>query len=222
MSDTLSRKDLTEKHPDKRLWRSMDELQQTPEFREMLTLEFPDAVDTWEDGPSRRNFLKIMGASLALAGVGVGAGGCTKRPKERIVPYVRQPEDLIPGRPLFFATAYTFRGYARGILVESHEGRPTKIEGNELHPASLGATDAIGQAHVLNLYDPDRSQTVTRFGDVSSWAAFINAVGQDLDARRSQGGRGLYVLTENFPSPTLAAQMQAMLKALPNAKWHQY
>src|SRR5437868_14434837 len=107
MSHSLFRKDLPQKHSSARLWRSLDELASTDEFREMLTLECPDAIDTWEDGPSRRNFLKVMAASLALAGVG-SAVGCVKRPEEKIVPYVRQPEELVPGRPLFFATAYTF------------------------------------------------------------------------------------------------------------------
>src|SRR5438067_2298427 len=124
MSGLIDRKNLK-----MRQWRSLDELAQTPEFREMIEREFPDAASEWDSeadaGASRRSFLKVMAASLALAGVGV-AGGCTKRPHEEIVPYVRQPEDLVPGRPLFFATAYTFRGMARGILVESHEGRPTK------------------------------------------------------------------------------------------------
>src|SRR5207249_79028 len=113
-----------------RYWRSLDELAQTPQFREMIAKEFPDHVGELEDGPSRRNFLKYMAASLALAGL---TTSCTRRPTQQIVPYVRQPEEMIPGKPLFFATACTFGGYARGILVESHEGRPTKIEGNPDH-----------------------------------------------------------------------------------------
>src|SRR5205823_1751143 len=123
-------------------------------------------------------------------------------PEEKIVPYVRQPEELVLGRPMFFATTYTFRGHARGILVESHEGRPTKIEGNPDHPASLGATDAIGQAHVLGLYDPDRSQTVTRSGDVSDFNSFITEITAELEKRRGDGGRGIYILAESFTSPT--------------------
>src|SRR5437773_8447208 len=149
-----------------RLWRSLDELAQTPAFEEMVHREFPDSASEWTDGPSRRNFLKLMGASLALAGI--AGTGCYKKPEEKIVPYVRQPEELIPGQPLFFASAIFFGGYARGVLVESHEGRPTKIEGNPDHPASVGATDAVTQASLLNLYDPDRSPTVTRNGEVSN------------------------------------------------------
>ena len=222
MSDTLSRKDLSEKHPDKRLWRSMDELQQTPEFREMLTLEFPDAVDTWEDGPSRRNFLKIMGASLALAGVGVGAAGCTKRPKERIVPYVRQPEDLVAGKPLYFATAMTLGGVATGLLVESHEGRPTKIEGNPLHPSSLGAADVFAQASILNIYDPDRAQTLTNVGELSSWPAFIGAMKAALVAQQPLQGAGIRILSETVGSPTLGAQIKDFIGRFPSAQWHQW
>src|SRR4051794_34194592 len=137
---------------DLRLWRSLDELSGTPAFEEMLHREFPESASEWSgDGTSRRNFLKLMAASLALAGL----ASCTRKPDEKIVPYVRQPEELIPGKSLYFATAIHWGGYARGVLVESHEGRPTKIEGNPDHPASLGATDAVTQAALLNLYDPD-------------------------------------------------------------------
>ena len=109
-----------------------------------------------------------MSASLALAGV----GACTKQPPEEIVPYVRQPEDLVPGRPLFFASAIPFSGVANPVLVESHMGRPTKIEGNPEHPASLGATDTFTQAAILGLYDPDRAKTVTNRGEISAWGSF--------------------------------------------------
>jgi len=100
-----------------RLWRSLDELAATPAFEEMVHREFPDAASEWTDGTSRRNFLKLMGASLALAGIG-GEFGCTRKPEEKVVPYVRQPEERIPGRPLFFASAMFFGGYVRGVLVE--------------------------------------------------------------------------------------------------------
>ena len=133
-------------------WRSLSELADTPDFRDYLHREFPEQASEWNDPKGRRNFLKLMSASLALAGV----GACTRQPPEDIVPYVRQPEDLVPGRPLFFASAITLGGVARPVLVESHMGRPTKIEGNPEHPASLGATDVLTQAAVLGLYDPDR------------------------------------------------------------------
>src|SRR5918992_2574957 len=136
-------------------WRSLGELADTPEFREYLHREFPEQASEWNDPKGRRTFLKLMSASLALAGV----GACTKQPAESIVPYVQQPEETVPGRPLFFASAVTLAGTAMPVLVESHMGRPTKVEGNPEHPASLGATDARTQAAILTLYDPDRSQT---------------------------------------------------------------
>jgi MoCo/4Fe-4S cofactor protein with predicted Tat translocation signal len=141
-------------------WRSLGELADTPDFREYLHREFPEQASEWNDPKGRREFLKLMSASLALAGV----GACTKQPLEPIVPYVRQPEDIVPGRPLFFASAIPLGGVAQPVLVESHMGRPTKIEGNPDHPASLGATDAITQASILGLYDPDRAQIITYRG----------------------------------------------------------
>ena len=123
---------------------------ETPEFKEFLHREFPQNASEWLDPVGRRGFLKLMGASLALAGV----SACTRQPDEEIVPYVRQPEELVPGKPLFYATAMPFAGSGIGLLVESHEGRPTKIEGNPDHPSSLGATDLFAQAAILGLYDP--------------------------------------------------------------------
>ncbi len=131
-------------------WRSLEELAGSSEFQEMMHREFPKGASEWLDAVSRRGFLKLMGASLAMAGM----TACTKQPLEPIVPYVRQPEEVIPGRPLFFATAFTLGGYASPILVESHLYRPTKIEGNEQHPASLGGTDVFAQASILGMYDP--------------------------------------------------------------------
>src|SRR5215471_14015550 len=162
-------------------WRSLEELAGTPEFREMLHREFPKGASEWVDSVSRRGFLQLMGASLALAGM----TGCTKLPLEPIVPYVRQPEEVIPGRPRFYATAVTLGGYASPVLVESHLGRPTKIEGNDLHPASQGGTDVFTQASLLGLYDPDRSQTVTSMGDVRSWQGFVAAIRGSLTAQKS-------------------------------------
>jgi Fe-S-cluster-containing dehydrogenase component len=158
-----------------------------------------------------------MGASLALSGL----GACARRPEERILPYVIPPEQLVPGRPLYFATAYTAGGYALGLLVESHMGRPIKVEGNPQHPASLGATDAAAQAWVLELWDPSRSRTVVREGRPSSWEEFAviaARLGQELPA----GGVGLRILTETVTSPTLAGQIRALLDRFPGARWHQY
>ena len=148
-------------------WRSLAERAGTPEFQAMLEREFPEGASEWADEPGRRTFLKLMGASLALAGL----TACGK-PDATIVPYAVPPESIIPGKPLFFATAMTLGGYATGVLAESHMGRPTKIEGNPNHPASLGATPAYAQAAVLTLYDPERSQTILRGGLASSLGSF--------------------------------------------------
>src|SRR5450432_2274623 len=132
------------------LWRSLDDLADEPQFREAIEREFPDAAEQWDDGPSRRNFLKLMAASLALAGL---SNGCTDKEAEDIVPYVNQPESIVPGKPTVFATTMPFDGYGKGVLVSSREGRPIKVEGNPDHPASLGGTDVFVQASILGLYD---------------------------------------------------------------------
>ncbi|MDB6111501.1 MAG: hypothetical protein JWR69_3251 [Pedosphaera sp.] len=199
-------------------WRSLDEVAQTKEFQEMLQREFPANASEWTDDVSRRNFLKLMGASLALAGV----TSCTRQPIQKIVPYVQQPEEIVLGKPLFFATAMPFNGFATGLLVRSNEGHPTKIEGNPEHPASLGATSVFQQAAILNLYDPDRSQAVLEAGEVSTWGLFLGALNGGLEEQRAKRGAGLRILTETITSPTLAAQLQALLKKFPAAKWHQY
>ena len=155
---------------------------------------------------------------MALAGV----TACTVQPEELIVPYVRQPEEEIPGKPLFFATAITQGGVASGLLVESHEGRPTKIEGNPDHPASLGATDLFAQGSILTLYDPDRSQTILQLGEIRPWNAVIAAVRGGLSAQAATKGAGLRIITETVASPTLAAQIQQILTRHPAAKWIQW
>src|SRR5690349_9584877 len=137
------------------LWQGLEEYMDSPAFREAMADEFPEDAGEWIDPVSRRNFLTIMSASLALA----GAAGCSPRPApmRKIVPYTHQPEQITPGVPLFFATACPVAGYVSGVLVRSHEGRPVKVEGNPDHPSSLGGTSSIVQASVLDLYDPDRS-----------------------------------------------------------------
>lgn len=202
------------------LWRSLDELSRTHEFVDYLHREFPRQAGEWNDPATRRSFLKLMAASLGLAGVGLS--GCMRQPEEKIVPYVRQPEDVIPGKPLFFATCTTLGGYATGLLVESHLGRPTKIEGNPEHPASRGATDVFAQASILSLYDPDRSQTVMKAGRISTWSELLTAITAELPALRARQGKGLAILTETITSPTLTDQLQSLLKEMPAATWHQY
>src|SRR6187431_2014614 len=173
-------------------WRSLESLTETPEFKEFLHREFPQNASEWLDPVGRRNFLKLMGASLTLAGV----SACTRQPAEAIVPYVRQPEELVPGKPLFYATAMPFAGAGMGLLVENHEGRPTKIEGNPDHPTSRGATDLFAQASILNLYDPDRSQTITHLGEIRTFETFAAALKDVVAAQQSSRGAGLRVLSE--------------------------
>jgi MoCo/4Fe-4S cofactor protein with predicted Tat translocation signal len=199
-------------------WRSLEELSNTGLFQEYLHSEFPSQAAEFSDPVGRRQFLRLMGASLALAGV----GACTKQPPEQIVPYVRAPEEIIPGRPLFFATSIPLGGIATGVLVESHMGRPTKVEGNPDHPASLGATDAFSQAAILSLYDPDRSQALTQAGDIRSWSAFLDALRSAVETRRPVQGRGIRILTETVTSPTLGRQLQEVIEEFPAAIWHQY
>src|ERR1039457_7182368 len=199
-------------------WRSLEELAGSEEFKEALHREFPKGASEWVDSVSRRGFLKVMGASLGLAGM----TGCVRLPLEPIVPYLRQPENVIPGRPVYYATASTLGGYASPLLVESHLGRPTKIEGNDLHPASLGGTDIFAQASILGLYDPDRSQTVMSMGDVRSWQAFLSAIRGPLSAQKALQGAGIRILTPTISSPTLADQLRNFLKIYPQAKWHVY
>ncbi|HTR99323.1 MAG TPA: TAT-variant-translocated molybdopterin oxidoreductase [Bacteroidota bacterium] len=191
-------------------WRSLGELAHTEEFRELLRTEFPRFADVPPAGLSRRKFLSLMGASLALAGL----SSCTKQPDEEIVPYVKSPELVVPGEPLYYATAFQAGGYARGVIATSHMGRPTKLEGNPDHPASLGAIDAITQASILGLYDPDRSQVVTHRGAVSTWAEFRRA----FETR----GERIAILTGTMTSPTLAAQMAMLFGKLPRARWYTY
>jgi MoCo/4Fe-4S cofactor protein with predicted Tat translocation signal len=199
-------------------WRSLEELAGSPEFQDMLHREFPKGASEWVDSVSRRGFLRLMGASLAMAGM----TGCTKLPLQEIVPYVRQPEEVIPGVAMYYATAFTLSGYANPLLVESHLGRPTKIEGNNLHPASLGGTDVFAQASILGMYDPDRSQAITHLGDVDSWAAFAKEIKGALAAQKTLGGAGIRILTQTISSPTLKDQMHAFLAMYPKAKWHVY
>jgi len=205
----------------KKYWRSLEELVEEPGFDELLENEFPAGVadlSRESSGVSRRNFLKLMGSSMALAGL----SACTRQPDEPIVPYIRQPEDLIPGVPKFFATTMPFPTGAIPLLVKSNEFRPTKIEGNPQHPASNGATDVFAQASILDLYDPDRSQNTTYRGEQRNWGDFTQAMEAYKVKAAGSGGAGLRLLSETVISPTLAGQIQAALKKFPNAKWYQW
>src|SRR5262245_2480670 len=218
----------------KQYWRSLEEMADSPVFQEFVAREFPQQAESWRDPIERRTFIKLMGASLALAGL----SGCVFQPPEKIVPFVKQPEELVPGKPLFFATAAPLLGVATPVLVRSNEGRPTKIEGNPDHPNNQpgtfppddserdprgsSATDIFTQASILGLYDPDRSPTLTYREDIRSWTSFVGEMRTALDEQRDKQGAGIRFLTEPIISPTLGEQMRELLTAFPQAKWHQY
>ncbi len=211
----------------KKYWRSLEELADAPEFREFVEREYPQHAEEWDDPVERRTFLKLMGASLALAGL----SGCVFQPPEKIVPYVTQPEHGTPGKALFFATASNLGGVATPLLARSNEGRPTKLEGNPDHPnnrngdpADRGssATDIFSQASILSLYDPDRAQTPLFRDEPRTWSTFVGELRTTLDEQRPKQGAGIRFLTETVTSPTLAAQLKGILAEFPQAKWHQY
>jgi MoCo/4Fe-4S cofactor protein with predicted Tat translocation signal len=202
----------------KKYWRSLEELADKPGFGEMLSREFPQQASEWIDPVSRRGFLKLAGASLALAGL----SGCTKQPDEPIYPYIKAPEDLILGKPMYFATAFPFPTGAVPVLVKSDAFRPIKVDGNPDHPSIKGGSDPFTQGTLLDLYDPDRSQHIIYRGETGTWVAFQAAWRSALADKKSAGGAGVYFLSGTVTSPTLAAQWKKAQVAFPNAKWIQY
>ncbi|MEP7149997.1 MAG: TAT-variant-translocated molybdopterin oxidoreductase, partial [Acidobacteriota bacterium] len=199
-------------------WRSVDEFVDAPEFEEFVKREYPVHSEDWDNAVSRRTFVKLMGGTLALAGL----SGCVIQPAEKIVPYVRPEEDLLPGRPLFFATAVSLGGVATGLLAKSFDGRPIKVEGNPDHPGSLGATDILAQASLMDMYDPDRSQEVSFRGSPTTWQNFMTTLRSTIDENRAEGGAGVRFMTQTVTSPTLLAQFRQLAAELPNAKWVSY
>jgi molybdopterin-containing oxidoreductase family iron-sulfur binding subunit len=200
----------------KKYWRSLDELANTPEFQAAVEREFPSAAQEWVDPVSRRGFLKLMGASMALAGL----AGCTKQPDEPIYPYIKAPEDLILGKPMYFATAHPFSTGAVPLLVKSDEFRPIKIDGNPEHAYNQGGSDPYSQGTLLDLYDPDRSQHVTYRGEGREWAEFAEALRDKVTSTKD--GTGIYFLSATILSPTLARQWKEVQTAWPKAKLVQY
>jgi MoCo/4Fe-4S cofactor protein with predicted Tat translocation signal len=205
------------------LWRSLEELASDPAAEEWLTREMPADAELWPEGVSRRRFLQLMGASLAFGGL----AACTPS-NEKIVPYIENPERMTPGRPLLFATAIPFRGYARGVLARSDMGRPTKLEGNPQHPASLGATDIFVESEILTLYDPDRSRSI-RHSSQAAGAPFRTASREQLSAaldgrftRAARNPAGLRLLTPAITSPTLQRQIAQIVERFPGSVWHRY
>jgi len=226
MTESMSQTGLTVEKVRQRLqagegpahWRSLDELARTDEFAELVQREFAQMLPLEESGFDRRRFLQLMGASLALAGL----SACSVQPEERILPYHKQPEEIIPGKPLYFASAHPMAGFGRGVLVESHMGRPTKIEGNPEHPSSLGATDLFDQASILGLYDPDRAQAVHHLGAPRSWEAFVADMETVLAAQEGLQGAGLRILMQNTTSPTTIAQLDRIRSRFPQLTIHHY
>ncbi len=197
-------------------WQVLAELEST-------AAALPDQEEFSEEGielsdASRRRFLSLMAGSLALAGL----TGCTRQPTETIMPYVDPPENAVPGRPKYYATAVPANGGAQGVVVESHLGRPTKVEGNPGHPGSLGASSVHSQACLMDLYDPDRAKEISYLGEVRAWEDFQIAWNSAVSPLRTRGGEGLRILSETVVSPTLGNQIRAVLKAFPKAKWHQF
>ncbi len=200
----------------KRYWRSVDELADTPEFQAAVEREFPASAQEWVDPVSRRGFMKLMGASMALAGL----AGCTKQPEETIYPYVKAPEDLILGRPNYFASAHPFVTGAIPTLVKADSYRPIKVDGNPEHTYNQGSSDVFTQGTLLDLYDPDRSQKVLYDGENREYQEFAQALQDAVSA--SKDGTGIYFLSATITSPTLARQWSEVQKAYPRAKLVQY
>ncbi|MCA0032166.1 TAT-variant-translocated molybdopterin oxidoreductase [Mesorhizobium sp. B263B2A] len=198
------------------MWRSLDEIAGTVEFRRFVEAEFPAIAERLPAKPNRRTLLKLMGASLSLAGL----AACSRA--ERIVPYVRQPEILVPGKPVCYATTLSSDGFGIGAIVESHEGRPTKVEGNPDHPASRGATDAVMQAAVLTLFDPDRSRTPLKDGEPASYGDFLKGMAALVSRWTASQGQGGALLLDASTSPTLATQIDALRARYPKLKVYRH
>ncbi len=200
----------------RRYWRSLDELAQTTEFRAWVDREFPTGATEVLDGASRRNVLKVMAASFGLAGL-----TACRRPVEHILPQSKGVEDYIPGKPCFYSSVFALNGEAMGVLVETHDGRPTKIEGNPDHPYSLGAANVLAHASLLNLYDPDRSQSLLNGGEKTGWEEFDKYFTTEIAGRLGEG-EGLRFLTPCLISPSYKAVKVEALRKYPKAVWVEF
>jgi molybdopterin-containing oxidoreductase family iron-sulfur binding subunit len=198
-------------------WRSLRARDHDPAFLEIAGREFPEGASEAPEGITRRDLMTLLGASLSLAGL----AGC-RRPLQHIVPYVEPPEQVMPGIPKHYASTMPFGRSAYGVVVESHEGHPTKIEGNPRHPSSLGASSVRTQAAILNLYDPDRGQTVKQRGEARTWADFVTAWTALDKELAAAGGEGLAVVSQAFASPTLARLKSVFQARFPRARWATY
>ncbi len=206
------------KEQQKQYWRSLEELDSTPEYRQFVEREFPVGASEMTSDVDRRKFL-----ILAAAGIGMAGLTACRRPLEKIIPAGgKVTEQIMPGVPQHYATIYNLGGQAQGILVRSNDGRPTKIEGNPAHPASLGATSSYAQASILDLYDPDRSKSVKQGKDNKSWDDFVKTTTPLMAELKGKQGEGLRILAESNSSPALRELRNHIATAMPNAKWHTY
>jgi len=206
----------------RRYWRSLDELADTPEFKDWLHREFPaGASELVEDGSTRRQFLKLMSASFALAGVATLGAGC-RRPEEKLVPYGKQPENYTYGEAQYFATAMPTRTGAIPLVVKSIDGRPVKIEGNALFPGGNGGTDRYAQASILDLYDVDRARHFKKDGQVVSRDEALSFLDELSKKFAANSGEGLAFLAESSTSPSRARLQKLIAQKFPKAQWFTY
>lgn len=199
-------------------WRSLDQLAETPEFRQWMEREFPEGASEWRDPVSRRHFVKIMSASFLLAGFGLAGSGC-RRPEEKIMPFAKQPEGYIHGQPQYYATAMPTRMGAIPLVVKAHEGRPVKIEGNDKFPGGNGSTDRYAQASILNLYDPDRTTRFTKGGNTVTRAEAMDYLDKLAKELATSKGRGLCFLTEQTTSPSFHRLRKLIQQRFPDSMW---
>ncbi len=197
-------------------WRSLEDLTGSTRSKDLTEHEFPEGADQLLDPVSRRGFMKVMGASFALAGL----SACVSQPDEKIIPYVKQPEQIVPGKPLFFATTTTLGGLASGVVVESHDGRPTRLTGNVEHPGSLGGVDVYSQAEILQMYDPDRSQKIIHNGESSGWNSFVEDVNRRVTT--VPRGNGVALLLGAIGSPALRTAISRFKDSYPDARVFTY
>src|SRR5580692_6144303 len=200
-------------------WRSMDQLAETPEFRQWVEREFPAGASEMTDPVTRRSFVKLMSASFLLAGFGLT--GC-RRPVENIYPFSKMPEGYVHGVAKFFATSMPTRRTAVPLLAKSNDGRPTKLEGNPQHPDSNGGTDRYTQATILNLHDPDRANRFIQNGIVKSAPEALDDLRKLSETQRAGGGKGLAFLAEQANSPSRARLQKLIADRLPQSHWYEY
>ncbi|MEO1164633.1 MAG: TAT-variant-translocated molybdopterin oxidoreductase, partial [Chloroflexota bacterium] len=207
--------------PNNQDWRTLEDFVDSPDFAEVMQRDFPREAEVIRStGMKRRDFLKLMGASVVMGGLTLSGCGPTSRPNEQIIPYVQMPEGMIPGRPQQYASSMVMGGYATGVLIETHTGRPTRVDGNPNHPASLGASNSMILASIFELYNPDRSVTIRNEGEESDMEAFTSAL--DGVRERLSTGFGLRILSGVNTSPSLARQIEELTSTFPNVAWYQY